>query len=109
VGPFVLNTKLLGFNYNLAQLLNKQTASQPVSQPNVSLAPSPTAQLPPTMAGEVPPPPLAYMRGGAFALQKICSSRNLQKIPDCLLEGKQDTQNSFVHIRDRWEGVIEIK
>jgi hypothetical protein len=56
------------------------------------LAPSPTAQLPPTMAGEeVPPPPPAYM---GFALQKICSSRNLQKIPDCLKENK--THKLFV-------------
>jgi hypothetical protein len=91
VGPLYSTLSLLGFNYNLAHTLEQPNKTANQSASLMFLVPSPTAQLPPTMAGEVPPPPLAYM---GFALQKICSSRNLQKIPDCLKENK--THKLFV-------------
>jgi len=95
VGPLYSTLKLLGFNYNLAhsweaKQTNSQPASQPVSQPKMFLAPSPTAQSPPTMAGEVPPPrPLAYM--GFVLCRKNLFISELAK-NSWLLEGKQATQ-----------------
>jgi hypothetical protein len=80
VGPLYLTLSLLGFNYNLAHTLEQpnKTANQSAAS-LMFLVPSPTAQLPPTMAGEVPPPPppppLAYMG--------LCFAENLFILGTC--------------------------